>query len=110
MLEIFNPENDNKRLVVLFVVLIVVIVFSLAYRGIIITLNDLSNNQNITDTSGEQQGVPTRNTAQVPNVNVPVSTLPQPPAPPTEDDLKKMSEEAKTKTTPAGVSGKPVSQ
>lgn len=112
MVDILAPENDKKRLMVLLVVLVVVIVFAFAYQSKIIN----SNNEIISDTTGVQQtgGVQketqTRNTAQISNINVPESTLPQPPAPPTAEDLKKMSDDVTKKGTQTTVPGKPVSQ
>ena len=106
MVDILTPENDKKRLVVLVIILVVVAVCAMFYTTVVLKKSEPYQNE-VPVTSRE---MPTRNTAQVSNINVPESTLPQPPAPPTAEDLKRMSDDVTKKGTPVTVPSKTVTQ
>lgn len=123
MVDILAPENDKKRLMVLLVVLVVVIVLSLVYKNVFLlgvktpVVQNGDNLQNITQVIDPARGTPggevsiTQDFADVQKkIDEQKTTLPQPPAPPTVEDLKKMSDDVTKKGTQATVPGKPVSQ
>ncbi len=102
MLDIFKPENDKKRLIVLLVILVAVMTFSLVYKSLVLT-PDTEVPVRV-ETTGEQKNDTkdtVQNTQQVmpadgvtPGASNADSNVPMPPS---VDEINKKIAEQKAK-------------
>lgn len=112
MLDIFKPENDKKRLIVLLIVFVIVAVLSLVYRNVFLSHVEApvaQNGDNLQKTASVSDATRGTLSGEVPITQAPEdiqkrideqkASLPQPPPLPTPEDLKKMSEEVNKNNT-----------